>query len=145
MAIFIPDVAKTALNWQLWVGSVAGATDWQWRVHLFNANFTPNNATLLSDLTAIEATFVSYTGLDLLFVLDNGIVTGDFSQYVFGPVGWTVGAGVSTDTIYGYWVDGINQGGVRRLLWLERMPVPVPMNTPGQMLSFVPQFSLRQA
>lgn len=143
--IFIPHEGRTALNWYLWRGSIMGSTFWGWRVHLCNYNVPFTTGMTLADLTPHEATFNDYFFRALAFQADAGINPDGFSEYLFNAVDWVVGAGGGTDTIQSYWVDGISEGGTRRLLWCELLPVPVPMITPGSPLAFVPRFGFRQA
>lgn len=144
MSIVVPDVSKTALNWQLWRGSIGSVSTFHWKVHLYNSSVSLSASTVLTDLTAHEASFDTYAAQNLTFFFDNGIVSPDYSQYLFTPLLWTVGVGGGSDTIYGYWVDGDNAGSATQLLWCEALPSPVPMNVVGLNLGIGPRWEVGQ-
>lgn len=142
--IQIPDVGKSALQWQLWRGSRLGISNFQWQVHLAKADVVVTNGTTLADFAAVEADFTGYVPVEIQFMVDSGIISPGVWQYLFDTALFAVTGAGPAQSVYWYWVDGINVGAARELLFCERFPVPVDMSTPLQTVGFVPQFSFRQ-
>lgn len=85
---------------------------------------TPTETTTYATLTKVTA-----TGLGEKTLTDgNWVVTGDSSEYVPNPV-FTAGAGVSNESVAGYYIATQSSGGTRRLLHFEIDPSgPYSMN-----------------
>lgn len=133
--LLVPDVGLTAL-----LDVLTGEFTNTLEVGLFNAAHAPAAGDVLSDYTAIEATFPGYSRQ----VLDNWtaalLIASGFAQTEADIVTWTRGAGAGTEDIYGYFV--VDGGG--NLLWAEAPTwAPITIDTLGQTISFLPRFSLQ--
>lgn len=109
-----------------------------WKVDLFQNNINPARGDALSAYTI--ATFSGYAQVDLT-------VTGPYPDSVNGPFdlggecNFVVGATPTIgNSIYGYVVS---DGSGNIVCAANFVNGPIPMNTPGALISFVPQFRLR--
>lgn len=144
MSIVVPDVGKQQFNWMIWANSSYNPSTYTWAIHLGVSNLSLSASTTLSDVQAVEASFTGYSPIALTGATDGGIITGDYDQYVFSPVTFSVTGTGGSQVAYFYWVDGLGTGATTHLYFCEQFPVPMPVNTLGQIVSFTPQFSLGQ-
>jgi len=111
-----------------------------YKIGLFKNNWTPLITSVLADVT--PADFGGYAGLLTLTAWDTGGITFTSPRYVcLHPVKTWTANGVSTNSIYGYYVQ--TAGGV--LLWAQRRSTgAVTIGTVnGQTYSVVPQMTGR--
>ncbi len=103
-------------------------------VHLYTNNFTPDEDTVLSDLT--EATFPGYNPSAWTFDLET-FVAHVYRCFALANV-FTRGAGGGGDMIYGYYVTDNTD---TTLLWAERDPAaPLDMTIPGATYTVFPNW-----
>lgn len=134
--IAIPNVQRRAIVSELiGVGNfLDGAI-----LKLFKADYTPGPATVLGDLTAIEADFTGYAasaavvwGPVFTDAANTAFTVGDVKTFA------STGSAV-TNTIYGYWAQGA--GG---LMYAERFDAPIPVLGVGDGVVLLPRFSFGQ-
>lgn len=106
-------------------------------LHLFKNNITPNNATILSNLT--EADFAGYSAPTLL---GGGWVTssGDPSVATYAAQTFTCSATGVAQTVYGYY---LTRGGVIR--WCELFPTSRLISVVGASITVNPRITLQDS
>lgn len=104
------------------------------KFRLFKSPFTVDELTQLSDLTAIEADFDSYTSGGVAPTWTTGSIEPGYIPYnetqlfnfvMPSPV-------VTPNTIYGWWIDDGTQ-----IIMCGNLDSPVGLNNPGDTFSFV--------
>ena len=146
MAIVISDESKAA--WMYHCVENTGyptPADWHRQVHLYASALVLGSTTTLASLLSVETGFTGYGYQPLVYGSTPGINSCDQQVDQFAQVNWTAGGGGANTLCYGYWVDGLADGGTRRLLWCEAFPVAQSCLLLGAMISFQPQLALGQA
>ena len=113
------------------------STDENMILHLYKNNYTPVAATTSTDFT--EADFTNYVNKTLARTTWNAAVTVSGkaeSSYGSSPLSWTCGA--SSNTIYGYWVQGATSN---KVLWAEQFGTARTLAS-SDILNLTPKFTL---
>lgn len=135
MALMVPSVGELQLLDKM-LGD-ALSTDEDYILKLFQNNYTPDATDVTGSFT--EASFTNYAARTLTRALWNAAaVNGTKAEASYGtaPSSWT--AGVTGNTIYGYWVEGAGSSDV---LWSERFATSRVL-ADGDVLNITPKFTL---
>ncbi len=113
------------------------STDEDYILKLFKNNYTPDQDDDNSSFT--EANFTAYAARTLTRALWNAAQVNSTkaeSSYGTAPESWT--CGVTGNTIYGYWVEGVVDNDV---LWSEKFATARVL-ADGDVLNITPKFTL---
>ena len=108
------------------------------KIKLFKSDHTPATGSVIADFT--EADYSGYASQDS----DPVSVTWDSSAggkaiFLFTQKTFTRGAGGTTNTIYGYFIQINDHGGTQKLLMAEKFSAPVVLDTNGQYIQITPE------
>jgi len=117
---------------------LAWDSPYRMEMHLFVNDTEPTE-----DLTPeqlIEPVYAGYAALPV-----SGWTPAHFANKIAqteaDPVQFVVGSLALEETVYGYWTESPDDPGV--ILWAELLPVPVPLELPGQEIFIQPVYRLR--
>jgi hypothetical protein len=117
------------------VGQSLGASN----VHLFKSAYGGGSDPTAAYFATIEADFDTYTSMQLTGGTPIYSNTDGSAESDFGPFAWVLTAiPVTTNLIYGYWVDGPDPltGLTLKVVTWESFPNPIPMQVAGNAVVF---------
>jgi len=101
--------------------------------HLFINAIVPTVDSVVANFN--EATFTSYTNQNIVWNSPPYTNGNNQAEMTGGTLVWVAGSAPTTQTIYGAFVT---DAGGTNLLWAERFTTPVPVNSAGDGVTYVP-------
>lgn len=128
MAVVFPDIGKEVA---LQILLDAGRNP---EVKLFKNNFTPGDASVLGDFT--EADFDGYAAVSLAGLSAAAIDGSDRGYRSQAGIAFVKSAGVTSNTVYGWYLVLDNLTPAAELFMAEKFPAPQVMGSAGDTVTF---------
>ena len=136
MTIIVPSVSEKDLL-EFMTGK---ATPTSWVLRLFVNNITPDDNTVLANLTEMTTNgYVTKALANANFIAVAGAVSFPATSTYNAALTWTFTASGGSNVVYGYYVTEVGNG---RLQWIELFPTPKTVANAGDQIIITPTITL---